>query len=127
MLTLGTALDANILINERIREEVQNGRSPVNALEAAGRRYRLAYRSSTQVGTHAPVMAGLAVTISTVSWVPEGLRAVRPDEGLPELPEFGILLLKAPEARQPVTDALAAHIEETFRLEAARAQRGAAA
>jgi SecD/SecF fusion protein len=34
VLTLGTALDANILINERIREEVRNGRTPVNALEA---------------------------------------------------------------------------------------------
>jgi len=34
VLTLGTALDANILINERIREEVKNGRSPLNALEA---------------------------------------------------------------------------------------------
>ena len=34
VLTLGTALDANILINERIREEVKNGRTPVNALEA---------------------------------------------------------------------------------------------
>jgi protein-export membrane protein SecD len=34
VLTLGTALDANILINERIREEVKQGRSPVNALEA---------------------------------------------------------------------------------------------
>ncbi|MFM2149952.1 MAG: protein translocase subunit SecD [Pseudomonadota bacterium] len=34
VLTLGTALDANILINERIREEIKNGRSPINALEA---------------------------------------------------------------------------------------------
>lgn len=34
VLTLGTAVDANILINERIREEVQAGRSPVQALEA---------------------------------------------------------------------------------------------
>lgn len=34
VLTLGTALDANILINERIREEVKNGRTPANALEA---------------------------------------------------------------------------------------------
>jgi len=33
VLTLGTALDANILINERIREETRNGRSPLNALE----------------------------------------------------------------------------------------------
>jgi protein-export membrane protein SecD/preprotein translocase SecF subunit len=34
VLTLGTALDANILINERIREEIKQGRSPINALEA---------------------------------------------------------------------------------------------
>jgi SecD/SecF fusion protein len=34
VLTLGTALDANILINERIREETRNGRTPVAALEA---------------------------------------------------------------------------------------------
>ena len=34
VLTLGTALDANILINERIREEAKNGRPPLSALEA---------------------------------------------------------------------------------------------
>ncbi|WP_149537950.1 protein translocase subunit SecD [Siccirubricoccus phaeus] len=34
VLTLGTALDANILINERIREEVKNGRPALSALEA---------------------------------------------------------------------------------------------
>ena len=34
VLTLGTALDANILINERIREEVRAGRNPIQALEA---------------------------------------------------------------------------------------------
>ena len=34
VLTLGTALDANILINERIREETKLGRPPISALEA---------------------------------------------------------------------------------------------
>ncbi|KAA2214871.1 protein translocase subunit SecD [Teichococcus oryzae] len=34
VLTLGTALDANILINERIREETRLGRPPASALEA---------------------------------------------------------------------------------------------
>ena len=34
VLTLGTALDANILINERIREEVRAGRPAASALEA---------------------------------------------------------------------------------------------
>jgi len=89
----------------------------IRALDAAGRRYRIAYNSATQIGTHSPVMAGLAVTVSTTSWLPEGLRPLRPEEGLPPLPDFGILLLKAAEARQPVTDALAAYIADTFRTE----------
>jgi SecD/SecF fusion protein len=38
VLTLGTAVDANILVNERIREEVRAGRSPANAIEAGYRR-----------------------------------------------------------------------------------------
>ena len=87
------------------------------ALEAAGRPYRLAYSSSTLIGTHAPVLAGLAVTVGTSSWLPDGLRPVRPDEGLPPLPEFAIILLRSPEARQPVTDALAEYITATFRAD----------
>lgn len=38
LLTLGVAVDANILINERIREEVRHGRTPLNALETGFRR-----------------------------------------------------------------------------------------
>lgn len=95
----------------------------LQALDAAGRRYRVAYTSATQVGTHAPVLAGLAVTVSTISWLPEGLRALHPDEGLPPLPDFGIMMLKGPDPRQPVTDVLAAGIEEGFRVEAARIDR----
>jgi len=38
LLTLGMAVDANILINERIREEVHNGRTPLNAMEIGFRR-----------------------------------------------------------------------------------------
>ncbi len=86
----------------------------VRALEKAGRRYRIAYTSASQIGTHAPVLAGLAVTVSTLSWLPEGLRAMRPEEGLPKLPEFGIMMLKGKHPHQPVTDALAEHIEERF-------------
>ncbi len=33
VLTIGIAVDSNVLIYERIREEVRNGRSPVNAIE----------------------------------------------------------------------------------------------
>jgi preprotein translocase subunit SecD len=33
-LTLGMAIDANVLINERIREELANGKSPLSAIDA---------------------------------------------------------------------------------------------
>jgi len=92
----------------------------IRALEGVGRRYRVAYRSATQLGTHAPVLAGLAVTVSTISWLPDGLRPLRLEEGLPALPEFGILLLRNPHERQPVTDALASYIAETFQSETLR-------
>jgi DNA-binding transcriptional LysR family regulator len=90
-------------------------RAAMTALDRAGRRYRLAYSSGSQVGTHAPVLAGLAVTVSTLSWLPEGLRPMRADEGLPRLPQFGIVLLRGRSPRQPMTDALAAEIEAGFR------------
>jgi SecD/SecF fusion protein len=38
LLTLGMSVDANVLINERIREETKNGRSPIAALDAGFRR-----------------------------------------------------------------------------------------
>jgi DNA-binding transcriptional LysR family regulator len=87
------------------------------ALDKAGIRYRIAYLSGTQIGTHAPVVAGLAVTVSALTVLPDGVRPMRPDEGLPRLSEFGIIMLKGRNPAQPVTDALAAHIEERFRLD----------
>src|SRR6185437_15053706 len=98
-------------------QDCEWARAAVQALERAGRRYRVAYTSTSQVGTHAPVLAGLAVTISSMSWLPEGLRPVRPDEGLPPLPEFRLLLLKARPPRQPVIEALAAHIEASVKAD----------
>jgi len=89
----------------------------LEALNRAGIRHRIAYLSGTQVGTHAPVLAGLAVTVSALTVLPEGVRPMRPEEGLPPLPDFGIVMLKGRHPAQPVTDALAAHIEERFRLD----------
>ncbi len=94
-------------------------RVAVQALNAIGRRYRVAYTSATLAGTTAPVLAGLALTVSPVTLLPEGLRVLQ-DESLPDLPDIGILLLKGREPRQPVTDALADHIIETFRTEMPR-------
>ncbi|MDE2008031.1 MAG: hypothetical protein KGI51_15775, partial [Rhodospirillales bacterium] len=94
------------------------GASAIRGLEQAGRRYRVAYTSGSQVGTHAPVLAGLAVTVSAQGWLPEGLRQMRPEEGLPPLPEYTILLLRGRRALPPVAEALAAHIEESCRADA---------
>lgn len=88
--------------------------SAQQALDRVGRTYRIAYSAGTLMGTLAPVLAGLAVTVSPTTWLPEGLRVLRADDGMPALPEFGILLLKGAEARQPVTDALAEYIASTF-------------
>jgi len=96
----------------------------LGALERAGMPYRVAYTSASQAGTHAPVMAGLAVTVSPIAWLPEGLRAMRADEGMPELPDFAILMLRGRSAASAVTDALEAHIADTFRSDSG--QRAAA-
>ncbi len=100
-------------------------RSVIETLRAAGRPYRVAYTAATATGTFAPVAAGLAVTVSNVAALPEGLRLLRPDEGLPPLPESGIELLKARNPRQPVTDVLATYITETFQTEMRRVSHAA--
>lgn len=91
-------------------------RNVLAALDKAGTRYRVSYTSASLTGTHAPVMAGLAVTVSNVDWVPEGLRFLPPGE-LPALPLTAIQLIVARNPAQPVTDVLAGHIATTFQDE----------
>jgi len=95
-------------------------RAAVRALDGAGRRYRVAYISETQAGTLTPVVAGLAVSVSPSTAVPPGVRVLPPGDPLPVLGDAGILLVQAHDARQPVTDALASHIRDTFRAELER-------
>jgi DNA-binding transcriptional LysR family regulator len=98
--------------------------SALRALEKVGRRYRVAYTSASLAGTHAPVLAGLAVTISNVTWMPDGLR-ILPAGELPALPNSAIHLLKSRNAVQPVTDVLADHIAATFEEELQRPSEAA--
>ena len=86
------------------------------ALERAGRRYKVVTTSSDASAWYAAGLAGLAVFVSLPDDVPEGLRAARPDDGLPELPDTNVLLLKAREPRQPATDKLYAHILDAFEV-----------
>src|SRR5271157_2649022 len=71
--------------------------------------YKIVSTSSDSAPWYAAAQAGLAVTVSLPDEVPDGLRPARPDDRLPELPEVNLLLLKAREPRQPVTDVLYAH------------------
>jgi DNA-binding transcriptional LysR family regulator len=97
-------------------------RATERALKASGRAYRIAYVSSSAIGTMVPVVAGLAVTCAIASPLPEGVRVLTPqEEDLPELPEFSVMMMKAKNPPQPATDRLAEHIREAVRLEGAKA------
>jgi DNA-binding transcriptional LysR family regulator len=92
----------------------------LQALDRVGRRYRIVSTSANITGLHNIVLAGLAVMVAPLARLPAGLRPCDPSDGLPELPETSVLLLKAREPRQPVTDLLATHIISTFEAFARR-------
>ena len=110
-----------------LRECVWRG-AAIDAMEKAGRKYRIVSTSPILAGQQAAALAGLGLTVSTTIGLPEGLRALEPEEGFPPLPDTAMLLLKATDARQPVTDALAAEIIgafEAFQEDAAGAEPAA--
>jgi DNA-binding transcriptional LysR family regulator len=92
-------------------------KAAVTQLERSGRAYRIAYTSATQTGTLAPVLAGLAVGISPATMLPPGVRVLGPEDNVPSLPDFHVVMVKGRDARQPVTDVLADYITETFARE----------
>ncbi len=98
----------------------------LRALDRAGRRYRVAYTSATLAGTHAPVLAGLAVTVSPITWLPQGVRVLPPSEELPPLEDSAVLLLKGREPREPVVEVLAEHIMASFGISRATSDVAAA-
>jgi DNA-binding transcriptional LysR family regulator len=89
--------------------------APMRALERAGRRYKIVATAGTVWSLHDAVAAGLAVTAMPANSLPQGLRPVRADEGLPALPEVTLLMLKASEPRQPLTDILSAQVIDAMR------------
>jgi DNA-binding transcriptional LysR family regulator len=91
-------------------------RAATAALDAAGIPWRMAYTSTSQAGTLAPALAGLALTVCMPGLLPPGLRVLGASDGLPPLPEFTIELLPG-RPTTPVVEALARHIEDSFRLE----------
>ncbi len=98
-------------------------RAATQALDAAEIPWRMAYVSASQAGTLAPALAGLAVTVCMPGPLPPGLREFGREDGLPELPEFAILMVNGGTGGA-VAEALASHIEDSFRREAMLDGRG---
>lgn len=87
----------------------------LQALERCGRSFRVHASSDSTVAQLGAVIAGLAVTAALAdSPMPDSLRIVGRDEGLPELPEMAYLLVKAHDVEQPLTDRLASQITRMF-------------
>jgi DNA-binding transcriptional LysR family regulator len=87
----------------------------IRALEQAGRKYRIVSTSGATQAQIAAAQAGLAVTNTLADDpLPPGVRFVRPDEGLPDLPDGRYLMLKGRSPRQPATDMLATQVQEAF-------------
>jgi DNA-binding transcriptional LysR family regulator len=87
-----------------------------NALDAQSKPYRVAYSSPSLAAIMAVVGVGLAVTAQLQSLITPGLRIIGEAEGLPLLPLANIMLLRNSNTLSPMTDALAEHIVEGFRL-----------
>ena len=87
--------------------------SAINALDKAGKDYRICYTSPSFAANHAAVMAGLAVGTYHASSVTDALRVLTEEDGFPPLPEFDIAMLKKPRASRAV-EALADHVKTSF-------------
>ena len=90
-------------------------KAATGALDAAGLPWRLAYSSGSQMGTHAVVLAGLAITVGLAAPLPPGLRVLGTEDGLPPLPHFEMAL--ALDSDSPAARAVHRHILEHFRHE----------
>ena len=87
----------------------------IAAMDAAGKRWRLAYSSVNQSGLTAAVEAGLAVTTAVHSTLQPGTRVLGPAEGFPPLPNIEVLMFARPGA---LADGIAREIVQAVESEA---------
>lgn len=90
--------------------------SAIRALERVGRPFHIVATANSMEGLYAPVIEGAAVTVSMGGALPAGLRTLDDGDGLPPLPDCGVILLKGRRAVQPETDIVAATILSEFRV-----------
>ncbi|MDB5511572.1 MAG: LysR family transcriptional regulator [Enterovirga sp.] len=88
--------------------------SAVAALEARGRRFRVAYVSWHSTAVGAAVLAGLAVSVLPESAIRSGMRILGPRDGFPGLPSCKIGLLCGAREPNELADALADQIRNSL-------------
>ncbi|MEK6349163.1 MAG: LysR family transcriptional regulator [Burkholderia sp.] len=81
-----------------------------DALQRAGRAYRIAYASSSLAGLTALVRSGQAFAVITQTAVPPDLSILGADPGLPALPSVAITLQLTKTPPSPLVAAFAEHI-----------------
>lgn len=84
--------------------------SATEALSRIGKKYRIAYVSSSAAASSGAVMAGLAIAVLPESALMPDMRVLGAREGFPELPHCDIALMRSDSARDRIHNALAAHI-----------------
>lgn len=82
----------------------------VRALDSMGRRFRICYTSGAALALSGAVLAGLAISILPESALRPNMRILGTREGFPTLPYVEIGLVRADHAKNPIHNALAAHI-----------------
>jgi DNA-binding transcriptional LysR family regulator len=85
-------------------------RAARRGLDAMGRSYRIAYASASLTGLTAVVRSGQAIAVMTRPGVPEDLRVLPPESGLPRLPSVGIVLTVDSAQPSAVVKAFADHV-----------------
>ena len=87
-----------------------------HALDAMQKAYRVAYTSPSLAAIMAVVSAGLAVTAQLQSLITPDMRILTEADGFPQLPMASVMLLRNSSTQNSMTECLAEHIAEGFKL-----------
>ena len=85
----------------------------LDALGREGRNYRIAYMSAHTAGQRAAVLSDLAIAPLPRSFIGDGIVALGRKDGLPDLADYNLTMLVAPDAG-PSVQAAADHIRATM-------------
>ncbi len=89
-------------------------RAARRSLDAIGRAYRIGYASESLTGLIAVARSGQAIAVLTRTAVPDDLRILPPESGLPALPRLEIALSLDRKEPTPVVSAFAEHVRSVL-------------